>query len=66
MKKINNSGMAGFVQLIAIIYLVFVLLADIMKWQQLDQTHVTLAICAIAVTTGSLKKLGGRKESKVK
>ncbi|HFR3556499.1 TPA: hypothetical protein ACHVCA_000499 [Streptococcus suis] len=66
MKKINNSDMADFVQLIAIIYLVFVLLADIMKWQQLDQTHVTLAICAIAVTTGSLKKLGGRKESKVK
>ncbi|WP_217467896.1 hypothetical protein [Streptococcus suis] len=50
----------------AIVYLVFVLLADIMKWQQLDQTRVTLAICAIAVTTGSLKKLGGRKESKVK
>ncbi|CYV99139.1 hypothetical protein HPA88_03650 [Streptococcus suis] len=66
MKKINNSDMVGFVQLIAIIYLVFVLLADIMKWQQLDQTHVTLAICAIVVTTGSLKKLGGRKESKVK
>ncbi|TQE86628.1 hypothetical protein FH692_10330 [Streptococcus suis] len=66
MKKINNSDMVGFVQLIAIIYLVFVLLADIMKWQQLDQTHVTLAICAIAVTTGSLKKLDGRKESKVK
>ncbi|MBO3755838.1 hypothetical protein J5O02_01955 [Streptococcus suis] len=66
MKKIDNIHLVCFVQLMAIVYLVFVLLADIMKWQQLDQTRVTLAICAIAVTTGSLKKLGGRKESKVK
>ncbi|CYW93220.1 hypothetical protein HO757_00370 [Streptococcus suis] len=66
MKKINSLHIARFLQVAVIAYLVFVLLADIMKWQQLDQTRVTLAICAIAVTTGSLKKLGGRKESKVK
>ncbi len=33
MKKINNSDITRFVQVLAIIYLVFVLLADIMKWQ---------------------------------
>lgn len=48
----------------AIIYLVFVLLADIMKWQQLDNTHVVLAICTIAVTDENLWKLAGRKEQK--
>lgn len=64
MKKINNSDITRFVQLMAIIYLVFVLLADIMKWQQLDNTHVVLAICAIAVTDESLRKLAGRKEQK--
>lgn len=64
MKKINNSDITRFVQLMAIIYLVFVLLADIMKWQQLDNTHVVLAICAIAVTDESLRKLGGKKEPK--
>ena len=62
MKKINNSDITRFVQLMAIIYLVFVLLADIMKWQQLDNTHVVLAICAIVVTDENLWKLAGRKE----
>ncbi|HFI0831290.1 TPA: hypothetical protein ACGO1G_001134 [Streptococcus suis] len=62
MKKINNSDITRFVQLIAIIYLVFVLLADIMKWQQLDNTYVILAICTIAVTDERLRKLGSRKE----
>ncbi|HFI0568318.1 TPA: hypothetical protein ACGO1O_001551 [Streptococcus suis] len=64
MKKINNSDITRFVQLMAIIYLVFVLLADIMKWQQLDNTHVVLAICTIAVTDERLWKLAGRKEQK--
>ncbi|HFI0456936.1 TPA: hypothetical protein ACGOY3_000536 [Streptococcus suis] len=64
MKKINNSDITRFVQLIAIIYLVFVLLVDIMKWQQLDKTHVVLAICTIAVTDERLRKLAGRKEQK--
>ncbi|CYV44687.1 membrane protein [Streptococcus suis] len=32
MKKVNQIDIKRFVQLIAIIYLVFVLLADIMKW----------------------------------
>lgn len=62
MKKINNIDIKRFVQLIAIIYLVFVLLADIMKWQQLDNTYVVLAICIIAVTDENLWKLGSRKE----
>ncbi len=62
MKKANNIHIVRFVQLMAIVYLVFVLLADIMKWQQLDKTHVVLAICAIAVTDERLRKLGGRKE----
>ncbi|HFR3702271.1 hypothetical protein NQZ89_11145 [Streptococcus suis] len=62
MKKINNSDITRFVQLMAIIYLVFVLLADIMKWQQLDNTYVILAICTIAVTDERLRKLGSRKE----
>ncbi|HFI0239611.1 TPA: hypothetical protein ACGPBH_001281 [Streptococcus suis] len=64
MKKINNSDITRFVQLMAIIYLVFVLLTDIMKWQQLDNTHVVLAICTIAVTDENLWKLAGRKEQK--
>ncbi|MBS8085312.1 hypothetical protein [Streptococcus suis] len=64
MKKINNSDITRFVQLMAIIYLVFVLLADIMKWQQLDNTHVVLAICAIVVTDESLWKLAGREKQK--
>ena len=69
MKKINNSDITRFVQLMAIIYLVFVLLADIMKWQQLDNTHVVLAICAIVVNKKNKnkkneKKLGGKKEPK--
>ncbi|MCK4027956.1 hypothetical protein HCC70_06370 [Streptococcus suis] len=62
MKKVNQIDIKRFVQLIAIIYLVFVLLADIMKWQQLDKTHVVLAICTIAVTDERLRKLGSRKE----
>ncbi|HFI0420895.1 TPA: hypothetical protein ACGOW9_002118 [Streptococcus suis] len=64
MKKIHNSDISRFVQLLAIIYLVFVLLADIMKWQQLDNTHVVLAICTIALTDENLWKLAGRKEQK--
>ncbi|HFI0467763.1 TPA: hypothetical protein ACGO6G_000726 [Streptococcus suis] len=64
MKQINNIDIKRFVQLMAIIYLVFVLLADIMKWQQLDNTHVVLAICTIAVTDERLWKLGSRKEQK--
>ncbi|MBM7314905.1 hypothetical protein JN540_05575 [Streptococcus suis] len=62
MKKVNQIDIKRFVQLIAIIYLVFVLLADIMKWQQLDKTHVVLAICTIAVTDERLRKLGSGKE----
>ncbi|HEM5491510.1 TPA: hypothetical protein U1617_002111 [Streptococcus suis] len=66
MKKVNHMDITCFVQLIAIVYLVFVLLADIMKWQQLDKTHVVLAICAIVVTDESLRKLGGRKSKRKK
>lgn len=66
MKKVNHMDITRFVQLMAIIYLVFVLLVDIMKWQQLDKTHVVLAICTIAVTDERLRKLAGRKESKEK
>ncbi len=62
MKKVNKHHIALFVNVLATIYLVFILLADIMKWQQLDNTHIVLAICAIAVTDESLRKLGGRKE----
>ncbi|HFU4451497.1 TPA: hypothetical protein ACGO97_002010 [Streptococcus suis] len=64
MKKLNNLHIACFVQVLAIIYLVFVLLADIMKWQQLDNTHIVLAICAIVVTDENLWKLAGKKEQK--
>ncbi|HEM3725571.1 TPA: hypothetical protein U1D16_000960 [Streptococcus suis] len=62
MKKINRIHIARFLQVTAIAYLVFVLLADIMKWQQLDNTYVILAICTIAVTDENLWKLGSRKE----
>ncbi|MET3633622.1 hypothetical protein [Streptococcus porcorum] len=62
MKKANTIHIVRFVQLMAIVYLVFILLADIMKWQQLDTTHVVLAICTIAVTDERLRKLAGRKE----
>lgn len=62
MKKVNNIEIIRFVQLMAIVYLVFILLADIMKWQQLDNTHIVLAICTIAVTDERLRKLAGRKE----
>ncbi|HFU3733475.1 TPA: hypothetical protein ACGOZK_000681 [Streptococcus suis] len=51
MKKINTIPMAQFVHVSAIAYLVFVILSDIMKWQQLDHTQVTLAICLIVMTT---------------
>ncbi len=64
MKKIHTSDITRFVQLLAIIYLVFVLLSDIMKWQQLGNTHVVLAICTIALTDENLWKLAGRKEQK--
>ena len=64
MKKLNNLHIARFVQVLAIAYLVFAPLADIMKWQQLDNTHVVLAICAIVVTDENLWKLGGKKEQK--
>ncbi len=64
MKKINSLHIARFLQVAVIAYLVFVLLADIMKWQQLDNTHVVLAICTIAVTDERLWKLAGRKEQK--
>ncbi|HEL9642218.1 hypothetical protein [Streptococcus suis] len=64
MKKINSLHIARFLQVAVIAYLVFVLLADIMKWQQLDKTHVVLAICTIAVTDERLRKLGSRKEQK--
>ncbi|HFU3810468.1 TPA: hypothetical protein ACGO0K_000403 [Streptococcus suis] len=63
MKKLKNLHIARFVQVLAIIYLVFILLADIMKWQQLDNTYAVLAICLIALTSESLKKQGGEQES---
>lgn len=66
MKKLNKHHIARFVHVLAIIYLVFILLADIMKWQQLDNTHIVLAICAIAVTDENLWKLASRTESKEK
>ena len=66
MKKANNIHIVRFVQLMAIVYLVFILLADIMKWKQLDNTHIILAISAIEVTDERLRKLAGRKESKEK
>lgn len=62
MKKINSIHIARFLQVTAIAYLVFVLLADIMKWQQLDNTYTVLAISLIAMTSESLKKQGGEKE----
>ncbi|HEM3576731.1 TPA: hypothetical protein U1C15_000344 [Streptococcus suis] len=62
MKKINSLHIARFLQVAVIAYLVFVPLADIMKWQQLDNTHVVLAICTIAVTDENWWKLGSRKE----
>ncbi len=37
MKKLNSLYIARFLQIAAIAYLVFVLLSDIMKWQQLDR-----------------------------
>lgn len=56
MKKINSLHIARFLQVAVIAYLVFVLLADIMKWQQVDDTYMVLAVCFIAVISGSLKK----------
>jgi L-asparagine transporter-like permease len=56
MKKINTIPMAQFVHVSAVAYLVFVILSDIMKWQQLDHTQVTLAICLIVMTTDIFEK----------
>ena len=56
MKKLNSLYIARFLQIAAIAYLVFVLLSDIMKWQQLDHTQVTLAICLIVMTTDISEK----------
>ncbi|HEM3178580.1 TPA: hypothetical protein U0919_002148 [Streptococcus suis] len=56
MKKINTIPMTQFVHVSAIAYLVFVILSDIMKWQQLDDTQVTLAICLIVMTTDIFEK----------
>ena len=62
MKKINSLHIARFLQVAVIAYLVFVLLADIMKWQQRDNTYTVLAISLIAMTSESLKKQGGEQE----
>ncbi|NQG96696.1 hypothetical protein HO675_01060 [Streptococcus suis] len=62
MKKINSIHIVRFLQIVAIAYLVFDLLADIMKWQQLDNTYTILAISLIAMTSESLKKQGGEQE----
>ncbi|CYU79567.1 TPA: hypothetical protein U1629_000583 [Streptococcus suis] len=62
MKKINSLHIARFLQVAVIAYLVFVLLADIMKWQQLDDTQVTLAICLIVMTTDIFEKKQKKKK----
>ncbi|HEL1556192.1 hypothetical protein HO483_09250 [Streptococcus suis] len=62
MKKINTIPMAQFVHVSAIAYLVFVILSDIMKWQQLDHTQVTLAICLIVMTTDIFEKKEQKEE----
>ena len=63
MKKINTIPMAQFVNVSAVAYLVFVILSDIMKWQQLDHTQVTLAICLIVMTTDIFKKKSKRNRN---
>ncbi|ABP90201.1 hypothetical protein SSU05_1235 [Streptococcus suis 05ZYH33] len=57
--------MPGLVQLIETFNLFLVLLPDFIRWHQLDQTLVTLAIGAIPLTTETLKKLGGKKNSRL-
>jgi len=63
MKKINTIPMAQFVHVSAVVYLVFVILSDIMKWQQLDHTQVTLAICLIVMTTDIFEKKSKRNRN---
>ncbi|HEM3609914.1 TPA: hypothetical protein U1D15_001342 [Streptococcus suis] len=63
MKKINTIPMAQFVHVSAVAYLVFVILSDIMKWQQLDHTQVTLAICLIVMTTDIFEKKSKRNRN---
>ncbi|MGQ7341120.1 hypothetical protein ACTGU7_00310 [Streptococcus suis] len=63
MKKLNNLHIARFVQVLVIVYLVFVILSDIMKWQQLDDTQVTLAICLIVMTTDIFEKKSKRNRN---
>lgn len=65
MKKINTIPMAKFVNVSAVAYLVFVILSDIMKWQQLDHTQVTLAICLIVMTTDIFEKKSKRNRNVV-
>ncbi len=63
MKKINTIPMAQFVHVSAVAYLVFVILSDVMKWQQLDHTQVTLAICLIVMTTDIFEKKSKRNRN---
>lgn len=62
MKKLDSVHIVRLAQIMTIAYLVFVLLSDIMKWQMVDNTYMILAICVIAITSGSLRKKGGEKE----
>ena len=64
MKKINSLYIARFLQIAAIAYLVFVILSDIMKWQQLDHTQVTLAICLIVMTNDIFEKRTKNKRNR--
>ena len=64
MKKLNSLYIARFLQIAAIAYLVFVLLSDIMKWQQLDHTQVTLAICLIVMTIDIFEKRTKNKRNR--
>ncbi len=64
MKKINTIPMAQFVHVSAVAYLVFVILSDIMKWQQLDHTQVTLAICLIVMTNDIFEKRTKNKRNR--
>ena len=63
MKKIYTIPMAQFGHASAVDYLVFVILSDIMKWQQLDHTQVTLAICLIVLTTDIFEKKSKRNRN---
>ncbi len=60
MKKMSSVHAVRFVNLLVIAYLVFVILSDIMKWQQLDNTYMVLAICLIAATSEILRKNSDR------